>query len=73
MFSLHTLPLPSSGREESAQLCVYVGEEKVVDLWGSPNPSYTADTLATVFSRYLFSDKVVYLTYLLRLDVIHSS
>jgi len=39
-----------SGREESAQLCVYVGEEKVVDLWGSPNPSYTADTLATVFS-----------------------
>jgi len=39
------------GREESAQLCVYVGEEKVVDIWGSTtNPSYTADTLTTVFS-----------------------
>ena len=53
MISLYPLLLPSSGREESAQLCVYVGEEKVVDLWGSPNPFYTADTLANVFSRYL--------------------
>jgi len=39
-----------TGREESAQLCVYVGEEKVVDLWGSKSSSYTADTLTTVFS-----------------------
>jgi len=40
-----------TGREESAQLCVYVGEEKVVDLWGSrSSTSYTADTLTTVFS-----------------------
>jgi CubicO group peptidase (beta-lactamase class C family) len=39
------------GREESAQLCVYVGEEKVVDIWGSTTiPSYTADTLTNVFS-----------------------
>ena len=39
------------GREESAQLCVYVGEEKVVDIWASTTiPSYTADTLTNVFS-----------------------
>ena len=41
----------SKGREENAQLCVYVGEEKVVDLWGSTtDKSYTADTLTTIFS-----------------------
>jgi len=40
-----------TGREESAQLCVYVGGEKVVDLWGSRSQaSYTADTLTNVFS-----------------------
>jgi len=39
-----------TGREESAQLCVYVGEDKVVDLWGSSSSSYTADTLTNVFS-----------------------
>lgn len=39
-----------TGREDSAQLCVYLGGEKVVDLWGSQNPAYTADTLTTVFS-----------------------
>ena len=39
------------GAEESAQLCVYVGEEKVVDLWCSvSDPGYTADTLTNVFS-----------------------
>ena len=39
------------GAEESAQLCVYVGEEKVVDLWCSvTDPSYTGDTLTNVFS-----------------------
>ena len=39
------------GAEESAQLCVFVGEEKVVDLWGSvTNPDYNGDTLTTVFS-----------------------
>ena len=41
----------STGREKDAQLCVYVGDEKVVDLWGSPNEAYSADTLTTVFSR----------------------
>ena len=40
----------SAGREESAQLCVYVGEERVVDLWGSASTSYTPHTLSTVFS-----------------------
>lgn len=39
------------GAEESAQLCVYVGEEKVVDLWCSvSDPNYTGDTLTNVFS-----------------------
>ena len=39
------------GAEESAQLCVYVGEEKVVDLWCSmSDPGYTGDTLTNVFS-----------------------
>jgi len=39
------------GREDSAQLCVYVGEEKVVDLWASASvPTYNADTLTNVFS-----------------------
>ena len=42
----------STGREKDAQLCVYVGNEKVVDLWGSPSQAYTADTLTTVFSRH---------------------
>lgn len=39
------------GAEDSAQLCVYVGEEKVVDLWCSVSePKYTGDTLTNVFS-----------------------
>ena len=39
------------GREENAQLCVYVGEEKVVDLWCSQTePEYSADSLVNVFS-----------------------
>ena len=39
------------GAEESAQLCVYVGEARVVDLWCSTSdPGYTADTLTTQFS-----------------------
>ena len=29
------------GRESSSQLCVYVGEEKVVDLWGSVTDKVT--------------------------------
>jgi len=38
--------------ETQAQLCVYVGETRVVDLWGSMDPSipYTGDTLNTIFS-----------------------
>ena len=39
------------GSDESSQLCVYVGEEKVVDLWCSvKDPGYTGDTLTNVFS-----------------------
>ena len=41
----------SRGAEESAQLCVYVGDRRVVDLWGSvTDPAYSADTLTNVFS-----------------------
>jgi len=40
------------GREKNAQLCVYVKEKKVVDLWGSStgDKSYNGDTLVNVFS-----------------------
>ena len=41
------------GSESSAQLCIYVGEERVVDLWGSRkefSEGFDADTLETVFS-----------------------
>ena len=35
----------------SAQLCVYVGEEKVVDLWGSiKDKEFTGDSITNVFS-----------------------
>lgn len=41
----------SRGADETAQLCVYVGEEVVVDLWASTSHSaYTGDTLTNVFS-----------------------
>ncbi|NOX49763.1 MAG: beta-lactamase family protein, partial [Gammaproteobacteria bacterium] len=38
--------------EENAQLCVYVGEEKVVDLWASAagEPNFTGDSLVNIFS-----------------------
>lgn len=38
--------------EENAQLCVYVGDERVVDLWASVpgNPGFGPDTLVNVFS-----------------------
>merc|ERR1712002_1067911 len=40
-----------AGREDNAQLCVYVGEEMVVDLWGySSDTNYDGDTLTNVFS-----------------------
>ena len=39
------------GTDESAQLCVYVGEEMVVDLWCSTtSDNFTGDSLTTVFS-----------------------
>jgi len=39
------------GKETNAQLCVYVGEEKVVDLWGSlKDKNYNGDCLTNVFS-----------------------
>ena len=35
----------------SAQLCVYVGEEKVVDLWGSiKDKDFSGDSITNVFS-----------------------
>ena len=39
-------------REDNAQLCVYVGETRVVDLWASASgdPSFNADSLINVFS-----------------------
>merc|ERR1711963_290719 len=40
-----------TGRETSAQLCVYVGEEKVVDLWGSiKDKDFSGDSITNVFS-----------------------
>ena len=38
--------------ERNAQLCVYVGAKRVVDLWGSAidDTTFTADSLANVFS-----------------------
>ena len=44
-----------AGREENAQLCVYVGETRVVDLWASlsNNPAFTGDSLTNVFSRWV--------------------
>lgn len=38
--------------EEHAQLCVYVGEDKVVDLWATRNPEagFDGDSLVNVFS-----------------------
>jgi len=36
--------------ERSTQLCVYHKGEKVVDLWASADPSFTADSLVNVFS-----------------------
>merc|ERR1711953_321299 len=39
----------SRGADETSQLCVYVGEEVVVDLWASTSlSSYTGDTLTNV-------------------------
>ena len=38
--------------EENTQLCVYVGDDRVVDLWASAsgNSAFTADSLVNVFS-----------------------
>ena len=36
--------------EESAQLCVYVGEEKVVDVWATSDSGFSADSLVNIFS-----------------------
>ena len=41
----------SAARDKNAQLCIYVGEERVVDLWASSGSDYfSADTLVNVFS-----------------------
>ena len=41
-----------NGTENSAQLCAYVGEECVVDLWGNneEEQNYNADSLQLIFS-----------------------
>ena len=42
----------SASRDRNAQLCIYVGEECVVDLWASAigDESFTGDSLVNVFS-----------------------
>ena len=44
-----------SGEEESAQLCVYIGSELVVDLWGSLDDSnaagYGPDSLQVILVK----------------------
>ena len=42
----------SASRDRNAQLCIYVGEECVVDLWASAigDQSFTGDSLVNVFS-----------------------
>ena len=38
-------------RDDNAQLCVYVGDDLVVDLWGfSSDKNYDGDTLTNIFS-----------------------
>ena len=46
-----------SGREKNAQLCVYVKNEVVVDLYGTAieDSNYGPDTLAVCNSSMLFS------------------
>ena len=42
-----------SGSDEKSQLCVYVGDRIVVDIWGhslAQEDNYNADTLTNVFS-----------------------
>ena len=40
-----------AGLEDNAQLCVYVGEQLVLDLWGySSDMNYNGDTLTNIFS-----------------------
>ena len=43
-----------SGVDTKAQLCIYLGEEKVIDLWGMApeveDDLYGPDTLANIFS-----------------------
>lgn len=42
----------STMAEDNAQLCVYIGDEKVVDLWASKSNdgNFDADTLVNIFS-----------------------
>lgn len=41
----------SSAKDKNVQLCVYVGEERVVDLWASSgDTNFSADSLVNVFS-----------------------
>ena len=38
-------------RDKNVQLCIYVGEERVVDLWAnSGDDTFSADSLVNVFS-----------------------
>ena len=45
----------ASLKEINAQLCIYVEEECVVDLWGSvtEDPNFGPDSLINVFSKFV--------------------
>lgn len=41
----------SASKDKNAQLCIYVGEERVVDLWASSgSDDFSADSLVNIFS-----------------------
>jgi len=44
----------ADGREDNAQLCVYVDGKRVIDLWGSAagEEDYDGDVLHTVYRYY---------------------
>ena len=47
LFTRHFL----TGEEENAQLCVYVGDDKVIDIWGKADPesAYNPESLQVRF------------------------
>jgi hypothetical protein len=54
-----------TGFEFNAQLCVYVGQERVVDLWGKRIPDevenvYDGDSIQNVFRLFTFYNFLTY-------------